>query len=207
MIQVLGEKTSCQVVGDALFKQRWPLFCIILGSNGGSGGVLLKIAVISDTHMPKKAKQLPRVLREGLQDVDLILHAGDWQTLELYEELQQFAPVEGVAGNVDGEEVVARFGRKKTVQCGPYVIGLVHGDGKGKTTEQRALDAFADTSVDVIVFGHSHIPLLKEHEGIWLFNPGSATDKRRQPQFSYGLITIDEELKMEHVFYEEKSGE
>ncbi|KEO84881.1 metallophosphoesterase family protein [Tumebacillus flagellatus] len=168
----------------------------------------MRIGVVSDTHMPKRGKVLPAALREGLQGVDLILHAGDWQTLAVYDMLAEIAPVNGVAGNVDGEELVERFGRKKIISAGNFRIGLVHGDGKGKTTEQRALAAFAGEEVDVIVFGHSHIPLLKEENGIRLFNPGSATDKRKQPLFSYGLITVEDAgISLEHVFYLDKSGE
>lgn len=166
---------------------------------------VIRIAVISDTHMPKKAKQLPQALVAGLENVDYILHVGDWQTLALYEELSGFAPVDGVAGNVDGEEILERFGKKKILTFGSVRIGLVHGDGTGKTTEKRAIESFAGEEVDVILFGHSHIPLLKEVDGLILFNPGSATDKRRQPEFSYGLITIGDELKIEHVFYADKS--
>ncbi|ARU60694.1 YfcE family phosphodiesterase [Tumebacillus avium] len=165
----------------------------------------MKIAVISDTHMPKMAKQVPPKLVEGLRDVDLILHAGDWQTLDVVEMFEQFAPVNGVAGNVDGAEIAARFGRQKVLTLGGYKIGLVHGDGKGKTTEQRAVAAFAGEKVDVIVFGHSHLPLYQVLEdGTILFNPGSATDKRRQAQFSYGLIEIGDGLTVRHVFYDEK---
>ncbi|MBL0385250.1 metallophosphoesterase [Tumebacillus sp. ITR2] len=166
----------------------------------------MKIGVVSDTHMPKMGKQLPRALREGLLGVDLILHAGDWQTLAVYEWLAKIAPVEGVAGNVDGEEIVEKFGRKKVISVGSFQIGLVHGDGKGKSTEQRARAAFLEESVDVIVFGHSHIPLVREEGGVLLFNPGSPTDKRKQPRFSYGLITVEESsIRAEHVFYDDKN--
>jgi uncharacterized protein len=166
----------------------------------------LRIGVVSDTHMPKKGKALPPALIEGLQSVDLILHAGDWQTLEVYEMFRALAPVEGVAGNVDGDELQAFFGKKKVIRCGSVTIGLVHGDGKGRTTEQRALDAFKGEAIDILVFGHSHIPLLKQHDGLTLYNPGSPTDKRRQPQFSYGLITVeDDDVRVEHVFYDSKT--
>ncbi|TCP57572.1 hypothetical protein EV586_10213 [Tumebacillus sp. BK434] len=165
----------------------------------------MKIAVISDTHMPKMATGVPPALADGLRDVDLILHAGDWQTLAAVELFEQFAPLDGVAGNVDGEEIAARFGRQKVLTIGGYKIGLVHGDGKGKTTERRAAAAFAGEKLDLIIFGHSHVPY---HEvladGTVLFNPGSPTDKRRQAQFSYGLIEIGEGMRVRHEFYAEK---
>ncbi|HEX6922407.1 MAG TPA: metallophosphoesterase family protein [Bacillales bacterium] len=165
----------------------------------------MKIGVVSDTHMPGHAKELPEVLKEGLQDVDLILHAGDWQTLDVYEQFRAIAPIEGVAGNVDGNEVISHFGQKKLLELEGYRIGIVHGHlGKGKTTPDRARRTFEKEDVDLVIFGHSHIPFDEEIEGVRLFNPGSPTDKRRQPKFSYGLLTLDNELSLQHVYYEKK---
>ena len=73
----------------------------------------MKVIVISDTHMPKRAKSLPSRLREELKTADMILHAGDWQTKEVYEELKVYAPIEGVCGNVDGQDLIDRFGYQK----------------------------------------------------------------------------------------------
>lgn len=164
----------------------------------------MKVGVISDTHMPRFAKQLPKAVREGLEGVDLILHAGDWQSMWVYDELSLIAPVEGVAGNTDGWDIYDRFGRRKVIQLGGFKIGLVHGDGVGKTTEIRAFEAFKEDAVDAVIFGHSHVPLNIRHEGVLLFNPGSPTDKRRQPLYSFGLMTLGEEIKAEHVFFESK---
>jgi len=84
-------------------------------------------------------------------------------------------------------------------------IGVTHGHGKGKTTEKRAFSAFEHQQVDAIIFGHSHIPVHKQIGDITLFNPGSATDKRRQKQFSFGLLYIQKNtLHFEHVFYDSK---
>jgi putative phosphoesterase len=166
---------------------------------------MMNIGVISDTHMPKHAKQLPKALIQGLQGVDLIIHAGDWQTLEVYNELIKIAPVDGVAGNVDSAEIVERFGHKKILRFGSFTIGVVHGHGTNKTTEKRVIDAFKNNRVDLIIFGHSHIPLSKDCEGVWLFNPGSPTDKRRQAQFSFGILTLDKDLKARHVYYDDKA--
>ncbi|MDL4843084.1 metallophosphoesterase family protein [Aquibacillus rhizosphaerae] len=166
----------------------------------------MKIAVIADTHMPKRAKQLPKKLIEDLINVDLILHAGDWQTEEVWEEVSVLAPVEGVAGNVDNDKLHNQLGKKKIFDFHNVSIGLIHGDGKSKTTEKRALDAFAFDDVDIIVFGHSHIPVLKVVDDILLFNPGSPTDKRRQEQYSYGLIEIEEKVVLKHMFFSNKSS-
>lgn len=166
----------------------------------------MKIGVVSDTHMPRHGKQLPRALRRGLAGTDIIIHAGDWQTLDVYKQFRAFAPVEGVAGNVDGPDIADAFGYKKVLQLGGCRIGLVHGHlGRGRTTPERARNAFKDGNVDIIVFGHSHIPFDEHIDGIRLFNPGSPTDKRRQPAFSYGLITLNEDISIEHIFYTDQS--
>ncbi|MRH45098.1 YfcE family phosphodiesterase [Aquibacillus halophilus] len=165
----------------------------------------MRIAIIADTHMPKRAKSLPKKLIEELVNVDLILHAGDWQTKDVWQELTRYAPVEGVIGNVDNQDLHNLFGKRQVFDFGKLSIGLIHGDGKSKTTEKRALDAFAFEDVDIIIFGHSHIPVLKEQDDIILFNPGSPTDKRRQPMYSYGIIEIQETILLKHVFFEDKS--
>lgn len=165
----------------------------------------MKIGLVSDTHMPRHAKQLPQALREGLEGVDFIIHGGDWQTFAVVEELQRIAPVEGVIGNVDDEDIMNTFAAKRIFEYDDVHIGVVHGDrGKGRTTPERARNAFSDEAVDLIVFGHSHIPYDAILDGVSLFNPGSPTDKRRQPQFSYGILTIDEQMHLEHHYYNEK---
>ncbi|MBO9129127.1 metallophosphoesterase [Bacillus sp. 165] len=164
----------------------------------------MKIVVISDTHIPKKAKRLPEKLLVDLAAADLIIHAGDWQTIEVYEEIKQYGQIAGVYGNVDGKEIMQMFPDKILLECNGYTIGVVHGHGKTLTTEQRALAAFEEENVDCIIFGHSHIPVKKYINNILLFNPGSPTDKRRQPCYSYGILTAGTKLHAEHVFFESK---
>ncbi|MDQ0337486.1 putative phosphoesterase [Caldalkalibacillus uzonensis] len=166
----------------------------------------MKIGVVSDTHVPKRAKALPSALLKGLQGVDFIIHAGDWQSLEVYERLRRIAPVDGVAGNVDGEEIVRRFGLKKILTFGPYRIGVIHGHGgKRKETAKRAYETFAEDRVDIIIFGHSHIPYLKKRRGILLFNPGSPTDKRRQKLYSFGYLELQDKIEAKHIFFADRS--
>lgn len=166
----------------------------------------MKIGVISDTHMPRHATQIPSVLREGLTGVDLIIHAGDWQTLDVYRQFTEIAPVEGVAGNVDGPEIIEAFGHKKLLELGGFRIGVVHGHiGRGRSTPENARKAFENEGVDLVIFGHSHIPYDEVLDGVRLFNPGSPTDKRRQPRFSYGVLELGQHLDLKHVYYEDKS--
>lgn len=107
--------------------------------------------------------------------------------------LAEIAPTDGVAGNNDPPELVARLGRRKVVTVQGVRLGLTHGDiGPGRTTPQRALRAFADeVGLAAILFGHSHIPLVQRlPDGGWLVNPGSPTDKRRQPRFTWALLEV-----------------
>jgi putative phosphoesterase len=157
------------------------------------------IGVISDTHMPRMAAQLPDSLLKDFAEVDYILHAGDWNSMEVYNELLRLAPVDGVAGNTDDMTIVSRFGYQKIIELHSKRIGIVHGHGRG-TTESNALQAFKDEQVDCIIFGHSHVPLVKVVDEILLFNPGSPTDKRRQPRYSYGILQIEDELTASHRY-------
>ncbi|WP_281177660.1 metallophosphoesterase family protein [Paenibacillus dakarensis] len=168
---------------------------------------IFKIGVVSDTHMPRMAKQLPAELVKGIISSDLIIHAGDWSSWGVYETLRGIAPVEGVAGNTDSKEIENRLGLSKVIVIEGFRIGIVHGHGSKGTTESRALSAFSGQKVDCIIFGHSHIPLLKQIGDVILFNPGSPTDKRRQPQYSYGIIEIENgELNIRHVYYDTKDA-
>jgi hypothetical protein len=150
----------------------------------------MRIGVISDTHLGAAAVKLPDALVSGLRGVELILHAGDWISPHVVALVEAIAPVESVAGNNDGPDIVGRFGYAKRLELGGVRIGLVHGDGFRKTTAERALDTFADDAPDIVVFGHSHIPERRQVGRTLLFNPGSPTDKRRQPKYSYGILTV-----------------
>ncbi len=180
---------------------------------GSAANKPIKIVVLSDTHMFRMAKALPPALIEELsQGVDLILHAGDWTAPEVYDLLAPYGPVEGVTGNNDGPAIAERWGERRIVEIGGYAIGLTHGHLGRKGTEANALAAFETDDVDIIVFGHSHIPLSETvvrsryDRSVRLFNPGSPTDKRRQPKYSYGVIALNGLLStFEHRYFDSKS--
>ena len=163
----------------------------------------MNIVVISDTHLPKRNKGLPTRLLEQLKDADLIIHAGDWTTIDVYKELQSYARVEGVYGNVDGQEIIELLPLKKMVEVNGYKIGITHGHGKGKTTEKRAIAAFEGEKVDCIIFGHSHIPVNRYEGDILIFNPGSPTEKRRQKQYSFGVFSVSDKIVAELIYFDE----
>jgi hypothetical protein len=167
----------------------------------------MKVGVVSDTHMSRMAKSLPKALIAEFQHVDLILHLGDWVSMGIYDLLSELAPVEGIAGNNDGDEIIARFGERKIITLEGIRIGMVHGHTphSRKGTDGNALLAFANDEVDCILFGHSHQPLLREENGILLFNPGSPTDKRREKLYSFGILDIEVgKVSARHVFYDSK---
>ncbi len=155
-------------------------------------GVVTRIGVVSDTHIPTRARFLPRKLFTLLRDTHLILHAGDLVEERVLEYLRDLAPVEAVAGNMDPPALRRKLGRLKIIRAGALAIGLVHGDGDRLTARQRALAVFSTLGPKVIVFGHSHQPLCEDDAGILLFNPGSAVDPRRRPRPSCGLLIVSE---------------
>lgn len=162
----------------------------------------MKLVILSDTHMPKKGKRLPHRLIKELKGANLIIHAGDWNSMEVYDMLSKYAPVKGVHGNTDNEDITANFPAKNIVTIKNFRIGLVHGHGDKKTTEKRAWEAFDEESLDVIIFGHSHIPFLRYFKKVLLINPGSLTDKRTQPYYSFAVMNIEDEVRVEMVFFD-----
>jgi putative phosphoesterase len=167
--------------------------------------ILMKIGVVSDTHIFRAKKKLPQILVEQFRKVDLILHLGDWVVMDVYDQLAQLAPVDGIAGNNDGYEIIERFGERKLLTVEGKRIGLIHGHTpySRKGTDGNALLAFEGENVDVILFGHSHQPLMRNQNGILLFNPGSPTDKRREKRYSFGLLDITQAgIDAQHIFFD-----
>jgi uncharacterized protein len=152
------------------------------------------IGLVADTHLPRFGRALPRALVDGLRrsQVSRILHLGDLTDEIAIPLFEAIAPLDAVAGNNDPEPIHRRFGRRKIVEVDGVRIGLVHGDqGRARTTHEKAIAAFAGEPVDVILYGHSHQPKVDVRDGVLVANPGSPTDKRMQPRFSYGILTID----------------
>jgi uncharacterized protein len=158
--------------------------------------VTRRVVLVGDTHLPRFGRTLPPPLVEGLATADVVLHAGDMTqdfVLELLAEHAPGAEVRAVAGNNDPPALADRLGHARIVEVAGVRIGLTHGHlGRGRTTPGRALSVFADADppVHAIAFGHSHIPLVDRRDGVWLLNPGSPTDRRRQPTFSYLEVTV-----------------
>lgn len=154
----------------------------------------MKIGVISDTHIPERALQLPPEVFNIFKGVELIIHAGDLVTLEALQELKKIAPVKAVCGNMDSPEVCATLPKKEIITIGKFKIGVFHGKGSPARILFQAKEAFNE-KVDVIIFGHSHAPLCEKKEGILFFNPGSPTDTIFAPFRSCGILEINNEIK------------
>jgi putative phosphoesterase len=153
----------------------------------------MTIGVLADTHMPARARDLPYPVAAAMKHVDLILHAGDLTTLDALEHIRRLGPpVLAVRGNLDTPDVAMTLPLQRIVEIGVWKIGMVHGNGGvGGTTPERARRSFTD--VHCVIFGHSHTPMSERVNGVLLFNPGSPTDKRREPTFSYGLLRVTDD--------------
>ncbi len=161
----------------------------------------MRVGVLSDTHIPFKAKLLPNIVIQTFKEVDHIIHAGDITSLEVLDALERIASVTAVSGNVDPDQIQIALGHKKIITLQGYRIGITHGHGRTGKTLDRAIKCFENDSVDCIVFGHSHIPYCKFINNILMFNPGSPTDKRRNEFFSFGIIELEAEIKAKHIFF------
>ena len=158
----------------------------------------MKICVLSDTHIPVAAPELPPVVLQAFAGADMILHAGDILELRVLDGLRAIAPVHAVRGNMDRWDTQEALPIQTVVEAGGRRIGLVHGGGPPWGLTGRVLRQFKD--VDIIVFGHSHHALNEQREKVLLFNPGSPTDRRFAPYRSYGVIEIaDDTVKAEIV--------
>lgn len=154
----------------------------------------MKIGVISDTHIPRMAKDIPKAVYNGFKDVDMILHAGDLAEIKFLEKLRKLKKTVAVSGNMDSKEAAALLKPKEIIEAGGFRIGMIHGWGPPEGLPERMLGEFKGEKVDCIVFGHSHHPINEIKDGILLFNPGSPTDKIFTPYNSYGILEITDKI-------------
>jgi putative phosphoesterase len=158
--------------------------------------VSVLLAIISDTHLPRGSRAVPAECVERLRAADLILHAGDLVTADVLADLRSIGPpVEAVHGNVDDAEVRDLLPGARVVAAGAARIAMVHDGGPADGRLARLQKRFASAGADAVVFGHSHIPLHERDRatGFQIFNPGSPTDRRRQPTHTMGQARIGED--------------
>jgi len=149
------------------------------------------IAVISDTHLPRGARRLPNACVERIEAADLLLHAGDFSTLEVLRELESIGPpVIGVHGNVDSAELRRLLPEERIVEAQGVRIAILHDAGPRAGRLERMRRRFGDRA-SVVVFGHSHMPLHEQApDGFQILNPGSPTERRRAPAHTMGVIRV-----------------
>ena len=152
----------------------------------------VRLLLLADTHLPKRAKALPQQVWEEVAAADVVVHAGDWVDRATFEELSERSRrLIGVWGNNDGPELRALMPEVARWELEGLRFAMTHETGAAAGREKRMAAAFPDT--DVLVFGHSHIPWdTVAPSGLRLLNPGSPTDRRRQPRCSYMRVLADD---------------
>jgi putative phosphoesterase len=149
------------------------------------------LVLLADTHVPRRARDLPPAVWDAVAAVDAVVHAGDWVDVRLLDAIEERARrLVGVYGNNDGPELRARLPEVARAELGGLRFAVVHETGPAAGREARCQAAYPDT--DVLVFGHSHIPWdTTAPGGLRLLNPGSPTDRRRQPHCTYLTLIAD----------------
>jgi len=148
----------------------------------------IRILVISDTHIPRVATDLPAQVYDEIKNVDMILHAGDFVEKTIYDKLTRLKDLRAVRGNMDGEEMCGILNPKEVLTIGKVKIGLIHGHGAPRDIINTVKKEFKNVSC--IVFGHSHKAVNMVEDGVLLFNPGSPTDNIFATENSYGILEI-----------------
>ena len=148
----------------------------------------MRIAVVADTHLPRGTRRLPPLLLGECAAADLILHAGDVCTRDVLIELAAYGPVAAVLGNNDEPDLARVAPFERVVEAGALRIGMVHDAGPAAGREARLVRRFP--GCHVVVYGHSHVPLLAREDGVLIVNPGSALERRRQPTCTMAVLEI-----------------
>ena len=138
--------------------------------------------------MPRGTRRLPAECLRRLEEADLILHAGDFVTVAVLEELQGLAPVEGVVGNMDEARLRELLPKRRVVEIDEARIGIIHVPGPGAGRAERLVSAFP--GCNAVVYGHTHAPEVSSVGDAWVLNPGSPTERRRAPTHSMLVLEV-----------------
>jgi len=148
----------------------------------------IKIGVISDTHIPQLADNLPQELVDELAKFDFIIHAGDFEDINTLKSLQRINRVIAVSGNMDSKEIKDKLKQKEIINVDHHKIGVIHGWGDPHKIAKTVLQEFKNDGVQCVVFGHSHQAFNEIIDGVLMFNPGSPTDTIYAHFKSYGVL-------------------
>ena len=149
----------------------------------------MRVAVISDTHLPRGSRTLAQECVDRLAAADLILHGGDVTEAAVLDMLGELGPVEAVYGNMDSAELRASLPKERVVEVAGVRIGMVHIPGPRAGHEARLVARFPHC--DAVVYGHTHIPEVSRAGDVWILNPGSPTERRKAPSRTMLELTID----------------
>ena len=155
----------------------------------------MKIGVVSDTHSLK----IPAQLLKDFQNVDLIVHAGDFCSESDYQLFKKIKDVKAVYGNMDEKKLCTLLSRRQVFECAGVMIGVFHGEGARLKVLEIVLKEFQKDKVQVVIFGHTHQPLNEKMNGVLYFNPGSPNDRINAPFCSYGILEIKDGQATGHI--------
>lgn len=156
----------------------------------------MRIVVMSDTHLSHATEELRQICSRFCEGADLVVHLGDWARASILEFMETY-PLEAVCGNMDDHVIRERLPSRKIIRLGGFRIGIAHGWGSGHDLPQRVLAEFQD--VDAVLFGHTHQPLMRQHNGVFLFNPGSVFLGRGPHARTLGILKLGEHLEGEII--------
>lgn len=155
----------------------------------------MRIGVVSDTHIPDRAKDVPQQILEEFKNVDMIIHAGDLVDLSVLNKLKAVCGnVKAVRGNMDSDELRKALPEKEILKIGNYNVGIMHGYGAPHKLIDLLGSIFKNSNVNLVIFGHSHAAFNEKRGDVLFFNPGSPTDKIFSPYNSYGVIEINDKI-------------
>ncbi len=152
--------------------------------------------------MSKHTNKIEKLMDKCFKDVDLIIHLGDFTSPKVLAKIRKNKKIIGVWGNNDGSMLRKELKEKEIVTLNGYKIGLFHGHGTEKNTLERVYNIFKDDNVDIILFGHSHQPIIKTKNKTLIINPGSPSKKIRERWFSYVVLTLKKDkIETKICFY------
>ena len=163
------------------------------------------IGIIADTHVPSRSQRIPYEVTKALKNVNLIIHAGDLEEESVLESLEHIAPTVAVLGNHDRKgNLEDKLPASRELMVEGYRLGIVHGDSKatsGRTIIDRVRDNFYPNLPDLIIYGHTHDPVVFSDGQCILINPGSATVARRFNHCSYALVYLGRVIDINLCFF------
>jgi len=158
----------------------------------------MRIGVLSDTHLTDPSQPLPQEMLADFENVDRIIHAGDWVDRCVYEQLKPLAEIIGIQGNMDHANIRNTFPEIIELDLSGYNIGLTHGWGPPRGIEERILRKFPKTP-DIIIYGHTHQAVFHKKNDLYYFNPGSPTDTLTASRCTYGILTLGSDIQGEII--------